>query len=276
MGCRSARSIGAIPITGSARRPPVSSQRSSSSRDGSWHAAFQSRFGRAEWLQPYTATVLDTLARQGRRVDVVCPGFVADCLETLEEIGIEGRAAFRAAAAGGGELRLLPCLNDRPGWIEALVAIVRDGLGSWIGETGDGASGRRRCADAATRDNPIGSGRMRLIVHWIINAAALFVLPYIVSSIRLKDFVTALVVALLLGLVNAIIRPILILLTLPVTILTLGAFILVINALLFWAVGSLLEGFQVGGFWSAFWGSIVYSLISWAAAALLLPKAQPT
>jgi putative membrane protein len=117
---------------------------------------------------------------------------------------------------------------------------------------------------------------MRLIVHWIINAAALFVLPYIVSSIRLKDFVTALVVALLLGLVNAIIRPILVLLTLPVTILTLSAFILVINALLFWAVGSLLEGFQVGGFWSAFWGSIVYSLISWAAAALLLPKAQPT
>jgi len=92
---------------------------------GSWQAAFQSRFGRAEWLQPYTATVLDTLARQGRRVDVVCPGFTADCLETLEEIGIEGRAAFRAAAAGGGELRLLPCLNDRPGWIEALAAIAQ-------------------------------------------------------------------------------------------------------------------------------------------------------
>lgn len=115
---------------------------------------------------------------------------------------------------------------------------------------------------------------MRLIVHWIINAAALFLLPYIVSSIQLKDFVTALVVALVLGLVNAIIRPILILLTLPVTILTLGLFILVINALLFWAVGSLLEGFHVPGFWSAFWGAIVYSLISWAAAALLLPKGQ--
>jgi ferrochelatase len=104
--------------------------------EASWQAAFQSRFGRAEWLQPYTATVLDALARQGRRVDVVCPGFVADCLETLEEIGIEGQAAFRAAAAGGGELRLLPCLNDRPGWIEALAAIVRDGLGSWIGAAG--------------------------------------------------------------------------------------------------------------------------------------------
>ncbi len=113
---------------------------------------------------------------------------------------------------------------------------------------------------------------MRLILHWLINAAALFVLPYIFSSIQVKDFVTALIVALVLGLLNAIIRPVLILLTLPVTILTLGLFILVINALLFWAVASFIEGFHVAGFWSAFWGAIVYSLISWAVAALLLPK----
>ena len=113
---------------------------------------------------------------------------------------------------------------------------------------------------------------MRLILHWLINAAALFVLPYIFSSIQVKDFVTALIVALVLGLLNAIIRPVLILLTLPVTILTLGLFILVINALLFWAVASFVEGFHVAGFWSAFWGAIVYSLISWAVAALLLPK----
>jgi len=111
--------------------------------DGSWQATFQSRFGRAQWLQPYTATVLEALARQGRRVDVVCPGFVADCLETLEEIGIEGRAAFRAAAAAGGELRLLPCLNDRPGWIEALLEVVRDGLGDWIGAAGPAGQTRR-------------------------------------------------------------------------------------------------------------------------------------
>jgi putative membrane protein len=116
---------------------------------------------------------------------------------------------------------------------------------------------------------------MRLIVHWLINAAALFALPYILSSIQVKDFVTALVVALVLGLVNAFIRPILILLTLPVTILTLGFFILVINALLFWAVASFLEGFHVAGFWSAFWGAIVYALVSWAVAALLLPRTQP-
>lgn len=108
----------------------------------SWQVAFQSRFGRAEWLKPYTAAVLGELARQRRRVDVVCPGFVADCLETLEEIGIEGRGIFRAA--GGGELRLLPCLNDRPGWIEALAVIVREQLGDWVGGDGDRAPGAGR------------------------------------------------------------------------------------------------------------------------------------
>jgi putative membrane protein len=116
---------------------------------------------------------------------------------------------------------------------------------------------------------------MRLVVHWLINAAALFVLPYVLSSIQVKDFVTAFVVALVLGLINAIIRPILLLLTLPVTILTLGFFILVINALLFWAVASFVDGFRVAGFWSAFWGAIIYALVSWAIAAVLLPKQQP-
>jgi ferrochelatase len=86
---------------------------------------FQSRFGRAEWLQPYTEPTLKALAREGmRRVDVVCPGFVSDCLETLEEIGIVGRAAF--LASGGGELRLLPCLNESPEWIAALATICQE------------------------------------------------------------------------------------------------------------------------------------------------------
>jgi putative membrane protein len=111
---------------------------------------------------------------------------------------------------------------------------------------------------------------MRLLLRWLINAAALFVLPYLFSSIRVKDFVVALIVALVLGLINAVVRPVLILLTLPVTILTLGLFILVINALLFWFVASFVDGFDVGGFWSAFWGAIAYSLISWAVSALLL------
>ena len=83
---------------------------------------FQSRFGRAEWLQPYTEPTLIELARQGvGRVDVVCPGFVADCLETLEEIGIGGKRAF--LANGGREFRLVPCLNEAPEWIDALAAI---------------------------------------------------------------------------------------------------------------------------------------------------------
>jgi ferrochelatase len=83
---------------------------------------FQSRFGRAEWLQPYTEPTLIELARQGvGRVDVVCPGFVADCLETLEEIGIGGKQAF--LANGGREFQLVPCLNEAPEWIDALAAI---------------------------------------------------------------------------------------------------------------------------------------------------------
>ena len=84
---------------------------------------FQSRFGAAKWLQPYTEPVLAALARGGAtRVDVVCPGFVSDCLETLEEIAIEARGAF--LAAGGKEFHALPCLNESPEWIVALAKIV--------------------------------------------------------------------------------------------------------------------------------------------------------
>jgi ferrochelatase len=85
---------------------------------------FQSRFGYAQWLQPYTEPALKTLASGGvKRVDVVCPGFVSDCLETLEEIGIAGRRAF--LAAGGRELYLLSCLNESTDWIEALAELAR-------------------------------------------------------------------------------------------------------------------------------------------------------
>ncbi len=84
---------------------------------------FQSRFGAAEWLQPYTEPALVTLAKQGaKRVDVVCPGFVSDCLETLEEIAIEARRAF--LGAGGREFHALPCLNETPEWIVAIAKIV--------------------------------------------------------------------------------------------------------------------------------------------------------
>jgi ferrochelatase len=84
---------------------------------------FQSRFGAAKWLRPYTEPTLIELAKQGLgRVDVLCPGFVSDCLETLEEIGIVAREAF--AAAGGREFGLMPCLNESPEWIEALAGIA--------------------------------------------------------------------------------------------------------------------------------------------------------
>ena len=85
---------------------------------------FQSRFGYAPWLEPYTQPTLERLARAGvGRVDVVCPGFVADCLETLEELGIVARRAF--LAAGGRDLGLVPCLNDSPEWISAMGEIAR-------------------------------------------------------------------------------------------------------------------------------------------------------
>jgi len=113
---------------------------------------------------------------------------------------------------------------------------------------------------------------MRLVITWLINAIALIALPYIFTSISVDSFMTALIVAVVLGLINTVIRPILVILTLPVTLLTLGLFIFVINGLLFWAVGSFLPGFHVDGFWSGVFGAIVYSVISWALASLLMPK----
>jgi ferrochelatase len=95
--------------------------------EGEWKATFQSRFGFAEWLQPYTEPTLFELARSGiTRVDVVCPGFVSDCLETLEEIGIGARRRF--LEAGGREFSLVSCLNEAPEWIAALADIARGTL----------------------------------------------------------------------------------------------------------------------------------------------------
>jgi ferrochelatase len=91
---------------------------------------FQSRFGNAEWLKPYTQGTLEDLARDGvGRVDVICPGFVCDCLETLEEIAIECKAAF--LTAGGKEFHYIPCLNERDDWIAMLAGLVRQHLGHW-------------------------------------------------------------------------------------------------------------------------------------------------
>jgi len=110
---------------------------------------------------------------------------------------------------------------------------------------------------------------VHLLLVWLINALALLALPYVFPWVKVDSFVAALVAALALGLVNTLIRPLLILLTLPATLLTLGLFIFVINGLLFWWVGSFVDGFHVGGFWSAFFGAIVYSLISWLLSSLV-------
>jgi putative membrane protein len=113
---------------------------------------------------------------------------------------------------------------------------------------------------------------MRLILVWLINTVSLIAVAYLMPSISVSSFTTALIAALVLGLVNTIIRPILVILTLPATILTLGLFIFVINGLLFWLVGSFIEGFTVSGFWSGVLGAIVYSLISWLLSALVLSE----
>src|SRR4029079_604585 len=107
-----------------------------------------------------------------------------------------------------------------------------------------------------------GVGNMRLLLVWLINAAALFALPYLMSSIKVDSIVSALIAALVLGLINTFIRPVLVLLTLPATLLTLGLFIFVINGLLFWFVGSFVEGFHVAGFLSAVIAGILYTILS--------------
>jgi putative membrane protein len=111
---------------------------------------------------------------------------------------------------------------------------------------------------------------VKLLLVWLINAVALIAVAYLVPGITVASFVTALIAALVLGLVNAVIRPLLVILTLPVTVLTLGLFIFVINGLLFWFVGSFITGFVVSGFLPALAGAILYSIVSWALSALLL------
>lgn len=111
---------------------------------------------------------------------------------------------------------------------------------------------------------------MRLLLIWLINTAAIFALPHLLDTVQVDSITTALYAALILGLVNTLIRPILLLLTLPVTFLTLGLFIFVINGLMFWVVADMVQGFQVASFGSAIVAAFVYSVLSWLLSALLL------
>jgi ferrochelatase len=118
--------------------------------------AFQSRFGAAEWLQPYTFDTLTRLAKEGvGRVDVVCPGFVSDCLETLEEIGIECKQRF--LKAGGKEFHAIPCLNEHPAWIAALVELLMANLEGWLAPPPDPSA--RELTELRAKDAKTGSKR---------------------------------------------------------------------------------------------------------------------
>ncbi|WP_018078466.1 phage holin family protein [Thiobacillus denitrificans] len=114
---------------------------------------------------------------------------------------------------------------------------------------------------------------MRLLLLWILNAVALLAVTWLLPTIQVTGFGTALLAALVLGFINTLVRPVLTLLTLPITLLTLGIFYLVLNGLLFWLASALLPGFHVQGLVSAMVGAILYGVIAWALSALI-PNAK--
>lgn len=103
---------------------------------------------------------------------------------------------------------------------------------------------------------------LKLLLKWLLSAAALLFVAYVYGGVQVKTFTAALVAALVIGLLNAVVRPVLVVLTLPVTVVTLGLFLFIINALMFWTAAGLLNGFYVNGFAAALIGSLLYSLIS--------------
>jgi len=102
---------------------------------------------------------------------------------------------------------------------------------------------------------------LKLIVKWLLSAAALLLVAYLYSGVQITSFGSAMLAALVIGLLNTVLRPVLVVLTLPVTVVTLGLFLFVINALMFWFASALLAGFQVSGFVAALIGSLIYSVI---------------
>lgn len=102
---------------------------------------------------------------------------------------------------------------------------------------------------------------MKLILTWLLAACALLLVAYLYPGVQVQSFTSALIAAAVIGLFNAVLRPVLVILTLPVTVITLGLFLFVINALLFWAAASVLDGFQVSGFVAALLGSLIYSVL---------------
>lgn len=105
------------------------------------------------------------------------------------------------------------------------------------------------------------SPAMKILIKWLLSAASLLFVAYVYSGVEVQSFTSALIAAFVIGLLNVVLRPVLVLLTLPVTIVTLGLFLFVINALMFWAAATVLSGFQVNGFVAALVGSLIYSLL---------------
>ena len=103
---------------------------------------------------------------------------------------------------------------------------------------------------------------MKLLAKWLLSAAALLAVAYLYSGVQIQNYSSALIAALVIGLLNSVLRPILVILTLPVTVVTVGLFLFVINALMFWAAASLLAGFNVSGFAAALIGSLIYSVLA--------------
>lgn len=102
---------------------------------------------------------------------------------------------------------------------------------------------------------------MKLIAKWLLSAAALLAVAHLYSGVEVTSFGAALIAAFVVGLLNTVVRPLLVVLTLPVTVITLGLFLFVINALMFWSAAGMLDGFHVQGFWAALIGSLIYTLL---------------
>ncbi|HQN64220.1 MAG TPA: ferrochelatase [Methylophilus sp.] len=125
-------------------------------KQGQYQVAFQSRFGRQEWLQPYLANTLEVLGKANtKRVDVICPGFSCDCLETLEEIAMEGKHIF--TSNGGGDYQYIPALNDSDAWLHALTQIALENLQGWVTANWDTAMAKVELAATKSRAQALGA-----------------------------------------------------------------------------------------------------------------------
>ena len=110
---------------------------------------------------------------------------------------------------------------------------------------------------------------MKILIKWLISALAILLTAYLIPDISVTSFYIALIIALILGFINAVIRPLIVILTLPINIVTLGLFTFIINGFFFWLLATFIKGFEVGGFWTAVLGALVISVISWLGNQLI-------